>query len=451
MTIHSKYNNTLALYKDSNPTLEPSQNVVKSNLFASFNKHVPATYHVLQQHIESNTNPNNCVLKNIALIQRIVSFEKQYYHFAPALLDPPLTANTKDSNFQREAPDFITLNRQADLVKIKNRTRFFFVSLLPAASFPSQPAIKQANTLLYVYEILRHSLSKSSTALPLMIRHLALETLTCPHNPFNHLTRIKSLGSGAFGQVTLVQTYTGEYYAAKTALKHSPVMSFENEYYYLRSISHDHIIKVVHIDRLQKVLYLEFMKNGIFKTDLPSELTLQALIQTASALSYLHNLARPIIHADLKLDNVLMDEKFHVKIADFGLAFFKDTFKKCFPQKTPYYLPPELVRGSLSQNHCTTIDVWSLAIIFWECLKEDTLISPIRRVNPSKNPSQYWDPSFQGFQEGELHHQLNPKKVTSLDPQGHLIHLMNSCLHISPEKRPNIDHIIDQLKTLTLG
>lgn len=64
--------------------------------------------------------------------------------------------------------------------------------------------------------------------------------------------------------------------------------------------------------------------------------------QIALAVGYLHS--KGIMHRDLKLENVLVDEKGYLKIIDYGLA---KTLKEAQLSKTfcgtPEYLAPEMV------------------------------------------------------------------------------------------------------------
>lgn len=48
--------------------------------------------------------------------------------------------------------------------------------------------------------------------------------------------------------------------------------------------------------------------------------------EAAKGLNYLHNEANPpVIYRDLKASNILLDEGFHAKLSDFGLAKFGPT------------------------------------------------------------------------------------------------------------------------------
>ncbi len=88
-------------------------------------------------------------------------------------------------------------------------------------------------------------------------------------------------------------------------------------------------------------------------------------IQLLHGLAYLHE--RRIVHRDLKLANILIDECGIVKIADFGLARVlpsKDSIHQTNRVITRWYRPPELLLGSTQYD--ASVDCWSLGCIFAE-------------------------------------------------------------------------------------
>ncbi len=78
----------------------------------------------------------------------------------------------------------------------------------------------------------------------------------------------------------------------------------------------------------------------------------------------MHN--KNYIYRDLKLENLLLDEKGYAKITDFGLAKFisKDEQALTFCG-TPEYLAPEVI---LSKGHNRPADWWTLGILLYEML-----------------------------------------------------------------------------------
>ena len=85
-----------------------------------------------------------------------------------------------------------------------------------------------------------------------------------------------------------------------------------------------------------------------------------------SALKYMH--AHKVIHRDLKLGNLFLNEKMQIKIGDFGLAtkLEFDGDRKRTICGTPNYIAPEILEGK--QGHSYEVDIWSLGVIIYTLL-----------------------------------------------------------------------------------
>ena len=73
-----------------------------------------------------------------------------------------------------------------------------------------------------------------------------------------------------------------------------------------------------------------------------------------------------VIHRDIKQENLLLDSKGRVKIADFGFACY-DVEGPCSEKLcgTPLYCSPEMILGK-SQHK--TMDIWSLGVTLFELI-----------------------------------------------------------------------------------
>uniref|UniRef100_A0A803KVT2 non-specific serine/threonine protein kinase n=2 Tax=Chenopodium quinoa TaxID=63459 RepID=A0A803KVT2_CHEQI len=154
---------------------------------------------------------------------------------------------------------------------------------------------------------------------------------------FSRLTEENVIGSGGSGRVYRVTLNSGHVIAVKKLWggedKNMDMgLLFKSEVETLGSVRHGNIVKLLFscIGEGFRALGYEYMENGSLGDVLHGEKGGEILdwsrrfaiaLGAAQGLAYLHHDCVPaIIHRDVKSNNILLDDKFLPRIADFGLA-----------------------------------------------------------------------------------------------------------------------------------
>ncbi len=153
---------------------------------------------------------------------------------------------------------------------------------------------------------------------------------------------------------------------------------FQREARALARLGHPNIVAIHEVGQAGDLYYIvmeyvdgvnlrQLMRSG----HLHPEQALRIIPQICDALQYAHE--EGVVHRDVKPENVLLDKKGRVKIADFGLAKLlgRETgnFTLTGSQQvmgTLYYMAPEQIDRPLEVDH--RADIYSLGVVFYEML-----------------------------------------------------------------------------------
>ncbi|KAH6814004.1 receptor-like kinase in in flowers 3 [Perilla frutescens var. frutescens] len=194
------------------------------------------------------------------------------------------------------------------------------------------------------------------------------------------------IGKGGYGNVYKGVLPDGSEVALKRFKNCSAAgdASFTHEVEVIASVRHVNLVALrgyctatTPLEGHQRIIVCDLMKNGsvhdhlfgLVEKKLSWPVRQRIALGTARGLAYLHHGAQPgIIHRDIKLSNILLDERFEPKVADFGLAKFTPegmTHLSTRVAGTMGYVAPEYaLYGQLTERS----DVYSFGVVLLELL-----------------------------------------------------------------------------------
>ncbi|XP_042167541.1 hormonally up-regulated neu tumor-associated kinase homolog A isoform X2 [Oncorhynchus tshawytscha] len=263
---------------------------------------------------------------------------------------------------------------------------------------------------------------------------------------FYHTKRVgnyligRKLGEGSFAKVREgLHAMTGEKVAVKVidkrkAKKDSYVTkNLRREGHIQQMIRHPNITQLLDILETENSYYLVMelcpggnIMNRIYdKKKLDERETQKYVRQLVMAVEHLHRAG--VVHRDLKIENLLLDEQDSIKLIDFGLSNCAGILGYSDPFSTqcgsPAYAAPELLSR---KKYGPKVDVWSIGVNMYAMLTGSLPFT----VEP--------------FSLRALHQKMVDKDMNPLPPSlsTAAICLLKKLLEPDPAKRPNIHQVM---------
>ncbi|XVF26890.1 hypothetical protein REPUB_Repub14bG0058900 [Reevesia pubescens] len=268
----------------------------------------------------------------------------------------------------------------------------------------------------------------------------------------------KILGKGGFG--TVYHGYLGDTQVAVKMLSPSSAQGykqFQAEVELLLTVHHKNLTALVgycNQDPNMGLIY-EYMANGNLGDYLSDssadtlswEGRLRIAMESGQGLEYLHNGCKPpIVHRDVKTANILLNDKFQAKLADFGLSRYFPTESGTHVSTTfagtHGYLDPDCY-GS---NRLTEkSDVYSFGVVLLEIITGKPAIMRAEDQNEAIHISKWTNLKLV---EGDIGNIVDERLQGNFDANSawKALEIAMACVSPTSSQRPAMNHVVMELE-----
>ncbi|KAL8205969.1 hypothetical protein R6Q57_009520 [Mikania cordata] len=266
------------------------------------------------------------------------------------------------------------------------------------------------------------------------------------------------IGSGGYGKVYKGTLDTGHVVAIKRAQQGSlqGAKEFKTEIELLSRIHHKNVVALVGFcyEQGEQMLVYEYISNGTLKDNLSGKCEsrirldwmkrLKIALDSAKGVTYLHELANPpILHRDIKSNNILLDADLTAKVADFGISKLlgdgSEGYVSTQVKGTLGYMDPEYYMTQIATEKS---DVYSFGVVLLELLTARPPLKNgryvVREVQDAIEKSNglylILDPDLGSFQ--------------SLGGLTKFVELAMSCVQDLGVDRPKMGHVVREIESI---
>ncbi|KAG6716984.1 hypothetical protein I3842_04G075700 [Carya illinoinensis] len=266
------------------------------------------------------------------------------------------------------------------------------------------------------------------------------------------------IGRGGQGTVYKGMLADGRLVAIKKSnvINEDKFQEFVNEVVILSQINHRNVVKLLGccLEMEVPLLVYEFIPNGTLAQYLNGQneefpptwdMRFRIAIEVAGALFYMHSAASsPIYHRDIKSTNILLDEKYRAKVADFGISRFVaigQTHLSTIVHGTFGYVDPEYFQ---SGQFTDKSDVYSFGVVLAELLTGEKAISS-SRTRDTNSLAAFFVSSMEGnnlfdILDNQVLKEAEKEKVIAV------ANLAKRCLNLNRNERPSMREVAMELE-----